>query len=180
MFGIIGSVSWATALAKILTDNDQKINWLVRTEAMAEFITKRKHNPNYLNAAVFNPSRLSLSTDVSKIAAASDHIIIATPSAYVTDTLKPLKKNSFDGKKIISPLWGPVMRKKWRLRNYLISLFPALMKKLPLRSPNFSTHHILIQWSMMIYMGYSLLLFLKIYMHWVQALLMDLSMEIIF
>ena len=90
MFGIIGSGSWATALAKILTDNNQQINWLVRTEAMADFISKQKHNPNYLTTAVFEPTLLNLDTNVSKIVSASDYIIIATPSAYVADTLKSL------------------------------------------------------------------------------------------
>ena len=58
-FGILGSGSWATALAKILTDNNQQINWLVRTEAMADFMSRKKHNPNYLTSAVFNPSLLN-------------------------------------------------------------------------------------------------------------------------
>src|SRR5262245_13609757 len=89
-FGILGSGSWATALAKILTDNNQQINWLVRSDAMVDFISKKKHNPNYLTSAVFNPGLLNLHTNVSRVVAASDYIIIATPSAYVADTLKGL------------------------------------------------------------------------------------------
>jgi len=106
MFGILGSGSWATALAKILTDNNEQINWLVRTDAMADFISKQKHNPNYLTTAVFDPLLLNLDTNVSKIVAASDYIIIATPSAYVADTLKSLSKRDFEGKKVISAVKG--------------------------------------------------------------------------
>src|SRR4030095_1165924 len=110
MFGILGSGSWATALAKILTDNNQQINWLVRTEAMADFICKQKHNPNYLTSVVFNPSLLNLDTNVSKIVSASDNIIIATPSAYVADTLKTLSKKDFEGRKVISAVKGIIQQ----------------------------------------------------------------------
>src|SRR6185503_14065956 len=93
-FGIIGSGSWATALAKILTDNNNTINWLVRTDAMSEAIIKRKHNPNYLHSVVFDTSLLNLQTNVSRVVEESDYVIIATPSAYVVDTLKSLSARS--------------------------------------------------------------------------------------
>ena len=119
MFGIIGSGSWATALAKILTDNHHHINWLVRTDAVTESISKRKQNPNYLSSVVFDTSLLDLETNVSKVVAASDHIIIATPSAYVADTLKVLSKKDFEGKKIISAVKGIIPQENILLNDYL-------------------------------------------------------------
>ncbi|HJS52986.1 MAG TPA: NAD(P)H-dependent glycerol-3-phosphate dehydrogenase [Chitinophagaceae bacterium] len=119
MFGIIGSGSWATALAKILTDGNHQINWLVRTNAMTEAIIKRKHNPNYLNSVVFDISFLTLETNVSKVVSASDHLIIATPSAYVVDTLKSLSKKDFEGKKVISAVKGIIPQDNILLNDYL-------------------------------------------------------------
>jgi glycerol-3-phosphate dehydrogenase (NAD(P)+) len=119
MFGIIGSGSWATALAKILTDSHHHINWLVRTNAMTEAITKRRHNPNYLKSVVFDISLLSLDTNVSKVVSASDYIIIATPSAYVVDTLKSLSKKDFEGKKVISAVKGIIPQDNILLNDYL-------------------------------------------------------------
>ena len=119
MFGIIGSGSWATALAKILTDNNHQINWLVRTEAMADFISKQKHNPNYLTTAFFEPSLLTLDTNVAKVVSASDYIIIATPSAYVADTLKGLSKRDLEGKKVISAVKGIIPQLNVLLNDYL-------------------------------------------------------------
>ena len=119
MFGIIGSGSWATALAKILTDNRHHINWLLRTNAMTESISKNKQNPNYLNSVVFDTSLLNLDTNVSKVVAVSDHIIIATPSAYVVDTLEGLSKKDFEGKKIISAVKGIIPQDNILLNDYL-------------------------------------------------------------
>jgi glycerol-3-phosphate dehydrogenase (NAD(P)+) len=61
-FGIIGSGSWATALAKILTDNEISINWWVRNEAVITHLQHRHHNPHYLNSVYFDVSRISLTT----------------------------------------------------------------------------------------------------------------------
>jgi len=118
-FGIIGSGSWATALAKILTDNHHPINWLVRNEAMLEFINTKKHNPNYLSSVFFDTTLLSLSTDVSKIVAASDAVIIAVPSAYVLDTISPLSKNAFNRKLVISAVKGILPQDNILLNDYL-------------------------------------------------------------
>jgi glycerol-3-phosphate dehydrogenase (NAD(P)+) len=118
-YGIIGSGSWATALAKILTDNKQAIHWLVRTNAMSDFISRRKHNPNYLSSAVFNTDYLRLSTEIIDVVAASDHIIIATPSAYVMETLQPLSSHAFGVKKIISAVKGILPQQNILLNDFL-------------------------------------------------------------
>lgn len=128
MFGIIGSGSWATALAKILTDSNHSINWLVRTEAMAEHIRKRKHNPNYLSSAFFNTSLITLSTDISKMVQASDALIIAVPSAYVIDILKPLAPGAFAGKKVISAVKGILPQDNILLNDYLQKEFNLELK----------------------------------------------------
>ena len=127
-FGIIGSGSWATALAKILTDNNHTINWLVRTDAMSEAILKSKHNPNYLNTVAFDTSLLNLQTNVSKVIEASDLIIIATPSAYVVDTLKSLSNKDFEGKKIISAVKGIIPQENILLNDYLQNQFNVDLK----------------------------------------------------
>jgi len=128
MFGIIGSGSWATALAKILTDNHQHINWLMRSDAMAEEISKNKCNPNYLHSVVFDTSLLNLETNVSKVVSASDHIIIATPSAYVVDTLNTLSKNAFESKKVISAVKGIIPQENILLNDYLEKEFNVELK----------------------------------------------------
>jgi glycerol-3-phosphate dehydrogenase (NAD(P)+) len=118
-FGVIGSGSWATALAKILTDNKCQINWLVRSQKIADHINKRHHNPNYLSSVYFNTTLLSLSINIKEVVAASDIVLVAVPSAYVADTLQPLSKDAFYNKKIISAVKGILQQNNQLLNDYL-------------------------------------------------------------
>src|SRR5579871_5289740 len=122
-FGIIGSGSWATALAKILTDNKVQINWWIRSEVMIEHLQKRHHNPNYISSVYFDASLLLLSNNVSEVIKNSDCILIAVPSAYIIDTFNQLAKNIFEGKKIISAVKGILPQENLLLNDYLKKYF---------------------------------------------------------
>src|ERR1700712_5781138 len=98
-FGIIGSGSWATALAKILTDNKNSIYWWFRSESSIKHLKTRRHNPQYLSTAYFDTSLLHLTTNVEELINHVDCIVIAVPSAYAEDALKDLDKDIFRGKK---------------------------------------------------------------------------------
>src|SRR4030095_7243147 len=89
-FGIIGSGSWATALAKILTDGNQSINWWIRNAETIAQIQKRRHNPHYLSSVYFNTSLLSLENDLKKVIGDSDIVVIAVPSAFIEETMANL------------------------------------------------------------------------------------------
>jgi len=127
-FGILGSGSWATALAKILTDNDCKINWLVRSQKIVDHIAKRHHNPNYLSSVYFDTNLVSLSTDVINVVESSDCIVIAVPSAYVPDTLAPLSKKSFANKKVVSAVKGIIQQNNQLLNDHLKSEYQLLLQ----------------------------------------------------
>ncbi len=118
-FGILGSGSWGTALAKLLTDNGNTINWWNRSEAAINFIQTRHHNPQYLPSASFNTSRLKLTTDAAAVINNSDCIVIAVPSAYAVEVLQQLDKNIFAGKKIISAIKGILPEQNVLLNDFL-------------------------------------------------------------
>jgi len=123
MFGIIGSGSWATALAKILTDNNQQINWWIRNRETINHIGKRRHNPHYLSSVYFDTSLLSLENDLQKVIVNSDIVLIAVPSAFVEETLSALNRNSFDQKKVISAIKGIIPGQNVLLNGYLLKQF---------------------------------------------------------
>jgi glycerol-3-phosphate dehydrogenase (NAD(P)+) len=117
--GIIGSGSWATALAKILTDNQYAISWYVRSESTVKHIQQRHHNPGYLSSVYFDTALLQLDTNIQAIMDACDCILIAVPSAYVAETLHKLDKKAFAGKKVISAVKGILPEHNLLLNDYL-------------------------------------------------------------
>ena len=105
-FGILGSGSWGTAIAKILTDNGNTIYWWNRSEAHIKYMLERHHNPQYLSAAHFDTTKLKLTTNRAEVITNSDCIVIVIPSAYTDDALRGLDRNIFEGKKVISAIKG--------------------------------------------------------------------------
>ena len=92
-FGILGSGSWGTALAKILTDNHNSIYWWNRSESAIEQLKLRHHNPQYLQSAHLNIAKMELTSDAETVIKNSDIIVIAIPSAYAAEVLSTLDKN---------------------------------------------------------------------------------------
>ncbi|MEO6188953.1 MAG: NAD(P)H-dependent glycerol-3-phosphate dehydrogenase [Ginsengibacter sp.] len=127
--GIIGSGSWGTALAKILTDNNHSICWWIRTEKTIAQFKNRRHNPHYLSAAFFDTSLIEFSADVSEVIDKSDCLVIAVPSAFLTAVLKDLPANIFENKKIISAVKGILPDVDLLLNDYLKNEFNFSLEK---------------------------------------------------
>lgn len=118
-FGVIGSGSWATALAKIITDKKQPVSWWVRNAETIEFFLKKSHNPHYLSSARFDTRLLQLSTDVREVVRNSDVLVIAIPSAYAASSLAGLTAADWKGKKVISAIKGLLPEKNILLNYYM-------------------------------------------------------------
>jgi glycerol-3-phosphate dehydrogenase (NAD(P)+) len=118
-YGIIGSGSWATALAKLLTDNGNNIYWWIRNNDTIKTIKTRHHNPHYLHSAYFNNNQLTLCNQISEVVENSDVLVIATPSAYAAEALLQLPKNAFNNKQIISAIKGILPEKNLLLNDFL-------------------------------------------------------------
>ncbi len=121
--GIIGSGSWATAIAKIVTDNGNQITWWVRQEANIDYFVKRKHNRHYLRNAYFDVQQIVFSTDIKWVVAQSDILIIAVPSIHIESTLASLDAEDLNGKSIISAVKGVLPVHNILLNQYLAQKF---------------------------------------------------------
>jgi glycerol-3-phosphate dehydrogenase (NAD(P)+) len=122
-FGILGSGSWATALAKILTDNHNKIHWWIRNTGNITQLLQRRHNPHYLSSAYFNTSLLTLKNNIDEVIDASDVLVIAIPSAFVESAFETLPADSFKGKKVMSAIKGILPSCNELLNDYMYDKF---------------------------------------------------------
>lgn len=102
---VVGYGSWATAIIKILCENEKRVSWLITNPTVAEGVINDEHNPKYLSDAELDIARIDVSDDINHVVRESDIIILATPSAFLKKTLEPLTESLTD-KFIISAIKG--------------------------------------------------------------------------
>jgi Glycerol-3-phosphate dehydrogenase len=102
---IIGSGSWATALAKLFIYNLPEINWFIRKPESIELFKKFRHNPNYLRSVEFDVSRINFYSDINEIVRDSDILVFVTPSAFLKETLRHLTVD-LNNKYVVSAIKG--------------------------------------------------------------------------
>ena len=102
---VIGSGSWATALVKILLENEKTVGWYVREPEIRENLAVNGTNPTYLQDVHFDVSRLHVSGCVNEIVEKADIVVLAVPSAFLKVTLEPLTVSLKD-KFILSAVKG--------------------------------------------------------------------------
>src|SRR5690554_1839323 len=78
--GIVGSGSWATAIAKMVLINSERISWFFRNPEQIERFRRIGHNPNYLTSVSFDTKRIDFSADINEVVENSDILIFANPS----------------------------------------------------------------------------------------------------
>ncbi len=115
---IIGGGSWATAIAKMVLTNTDKINWYMRRNDRIDEFRQFGHNPAYLSSVKFDIDRIYFSSNLNDIVKKSDTLIFATPSPYLKQHLKKLKAKISD-KFIITSIKGIVPDENMIISEYL-------------------------------------------------------------
>ena len=105
---IVGGGSWATALIKILSQNENSISWWMRDESAIEHLKLHSHNPKYLQSAEFDMENITISSDLNTLIDDAETIVIAVPSAFVHDTFKEIKNEVLQDKFVFSALKGMI------------------------------------------------------------------------
>ena len=104
---VLGGGSWATAIAWILLENNERINWYMRRDDRIAEFKRLGHNPGYLTSARFDVNRIDFSSDINKIIENSDTLVFVTPSPYLKSHLKKLKSRLRD-KLVVTAINGIV------------------------------------------------------------------------
>jgi len=104
--GIIGNGSWGTALAKILTDNGNKIHWWVRNDEAIASLQNRHHNPHYLTSVRFLADTIWPTKDLPAMLDKCDTVIVAVPSAYAQAVIGQVPAAVWQQKNVISAIKG--------------------------------------------------------------------------
>ena len=119
---IMGGGSWATAIAKIILNNVETINWYIRRDDRIEDFKRLGHNPAYLSAEKFDTDRINFSSDINKIVKESDILVFVTPSPYLKNHLKKLKADLED-KFIVNAIKGIVPEENLIISEYFNKVY---------------------------------------------------------
>lgn len=115
---VIGSGSWATALAKMLLENVPHINWYLRKPETIEDFEKSGHNPRYLQNVEFDTNHIRFYNDIDLITDDSDILVLAIPSAYLPTVLGS-SKTDISKKYILSGIKGIIAEENLLIVQYL-------------------------------------------------------------
>ena len=115
---VIGGGSWATAIIKMLSENQESLRWWMRNDDNIAHIKRYGNNPNYISAAELFPNKLTIDSDINAIVDAADCIVLAVPSAFLVTTLGSLSVSIKD-KFVVSAIKGIVPENNTIIGDYL-------------------------------------------------------------
>lgn len=129
MFGIIGNGSWATALAKMLTDNGYTVNWWMRNQSSVAHMMNKHHNLQYLTSVNFPKELINPTTNLLHVVNNCKTILICVPSAFVAEVLKDLPHGVFKDKVIISAIKGILPDHNILLNDFMVAEHGILLNR---------------------------------------------------
>ena len=119
---VMGGGSWATAIAKIVLNHEESINWYIRRDDRIEEFQRLGHNPAYLTGLHFDTSRIQFSSDINDVVKKSDTLIFVTPSPYIKSHLKKLRTSMRD-KLVVTAIKGIVPEENLTVSRYFEKAF---------------------------------------------------------
>lgn len=104
--GIVGGGSMATALAKLLQENNFHISWYIRRREVIEYLQNFGHNPDYLSSVELDTGKIKFHQNIQDVFAESDYIFLAIPAAFINKALSEVSEKIITEKFLISTIKG--------------------------------------------------------------------------
>lgn len=105
---VIGGGSWATALVKILSENNVRINWWLKSKEDVAHIRDYAKNRNYLSDVSINLKKVRATNQVRKALEDVSVVIFVVPAAFIEEVLKTIPAADLKDKIIVSAIKGMI------------------------------------------------------------------------
>ena len=102
---VIGDGSWATALMKILLQNNVSPGWYIRDPERRNHIIQYGRNPDYLSFLELDIKPVSFFTSLSEAVENSSALLFVIPSVYLKSSIEEIQ-GSLRDKTVISAIKG--------------------------------------------------------------------------
>ena len=116
---IIGGGSWATALVKILSENDVKINWWIKNGEDVIHIQNLGINPKYLSNIRIDLKKVTPLNNIERALDGASIVIFAVPAAFIKDVLSLLSPRELKDKILVSAIKGMIPSDNILVTEYL-------------------------------------------------------------
>ncbi len=127
---VIGGGSWATALAKLLLNNNARISWYLRKQDDINYFKSYKTNPRYLSAVEFDTEAIDFYDDIAACIQSADVLVLAIPSAFLHTTLQQLRPEQLNNKIIFSAIKGIVPEHNLIVGEYLHKVYQVPLQNI--------------------------------------------------
>ncbi len=120
---IVGSGSWATAMAMVLAANGRRVAWYIDRPEIFRHVRRYHQNPHYLTSVTLDPQLVTPFDNITEAVTASEVIILVTPSAFLKKELEGLGKDAFRGRIVCSGIKGIVPGNNTVVGEYINSFY---------------------------------------------------------
>ena len=120
MIGILGSGSWATAIAKLLLEQPStRVCWYIREPEIRKSLAQHGHNNRYLGEVSIDPSRIEICSHPQQVVDQCETIYLVIPTAFLHSALQLVDPATLRQRNLVSAIKGFVPEADMIVTDYL-------------------------------------------------------------
>lgn len=120
---LVGSGSWATAMAMVLASGGRRVAWYIDRPEIYRHVRRYHQNPHYLTFVTLDPQLVIPYDNITGAVTASGITILVTPAAFLRSELEGLANDAFSGRIVCSGIKGIVPGNNTVVGEYIHSFY---------------------------------------------------------